>query len=467
MDKNLNEKIDKLMSSAQLQKEKNNLDVSLSLLKKILNISPKNKRAFNNIGNILKEQGRYDEAIKSYEKSILIDPYYKIAKTNLAILYHEMGNLNKAEHVYKELINDDKNNLSIYFNLSRINFHFFNEKVINLIKDLLKKNDVNNYNKASGYFILAKNENKKKNFEKEIEYLNKGHQFFCKSVNPKTFDQSLSYWLNIIPKKFGKFKIINSNTDDKNNSLLNPIFIIGMPRSGSTLIEGIISSGKRKIPNGGETAIINWAVLKSVREENPKLLFNQNEIIIDYKKISEDIYKKYENLNLLKKEKNFYFVDKSLENFFYIDLILNLFPNAKFIHCERNYIDSIFAIYQNFFTKMTWTHSLENILNYLDNYLLVMENFKKKFGNKIYSVNLSEFTSNSTEISKKIFDFCNLEWAEKSLEFHKRTDLFSKTASNIQIREKIYRYDKDKYNVYKKFIKGFENKYSWLNKYSL
>ena len=86
MDKNLNEKIDKLMSSAQLQKEKNNLDVSLSLLKKILNISPKNKRAFNNIGNILKEQGRYDEAIKSYEKSILIDPYYKIAKTNLAIL---------------------------------------------------------------------------------------------------------------------------------------------------------------------------------------------------------------------------------------------------------------------------------------------------------------------------------------------------------------------------------------------
>ena len=99
-----------------------------------------------------------------------------------------------------------------------------------------------------------------------------------------------------------------------------------MPRSGSTLLEGIISSGKEKIPNGGETAIINWAVLKSVREENSKLLFNQNEIIIDYKKISKDIFEKYENLNLLKKEKNFFFVDKSLENFFYIELILNLFP---------------------------------------------------------------------------------------------------------------------------------------------
>ena len=298
-----------------------------------------------------------------------------------------------------------------------------------------------------------------------MEYLNMGHDFFCKSVNPKVFNQNLFFWLDIIPKKFNKFKIINKSSYEKKNNLLNPIFIIGMPRSGSTLLESIISSGKETIPNGGETAIINWAVLKSVKEENSEL-FNQNQITIDFKKISKDIIERYENLNLLKKEKNFFFIDKSLENFFYIELILNLFPNAKFIHCERNHIDSIFAIYQNFLTKMTWTHSLANILSYLDNYLFVMNHYKQKFGNQIYSVDLSELTRNSVEISKKIFNFCNLEWTVKSLEFHKRKDLFSKTASNIQIREKIYRYDNDKYNVYKKFIKEFENKYSWLNKNS-
>jgi len=466
MDKILNKKIDNLMQAAQSKKEQNDLTESLDLLKKILDIDPKNKRALNNIGNIYKEQTRYDDAIKCYEQSILIDSNYQTAKTNLAILYHEMGNLSKAEGIYKELITNDNKNLSIYFNLSRINFDFFDEEIINHIRYLIENNEINNYNKSSGYFILAKYENKKKNFEKEMEYLEKGHNFFCKSVIPKIFNQSLSFWLDVIPKKFNKLKIVNTRSSGEKNNLINPIFIIGMPRSGSTLLEGIISSGKEKIPNGGETAIINWAVLKSVREENSKLLFNQNEIIIDYKKISKDIFEKYENLNLLKKEKNFFFVDKSLENFFYIELILNLFPNAKFIHCERNYVDSIFAIYQNFLTKMTWTHSLENILSYLDNYLIVMKYFKKKFNNKIYSVNLSELTENSVEISKKIFDFCNLEWAERSLEFHKRTDLFSKTASNIQIREKIYKYDNDKYNVYKKFIKEFENEYSWINKNS-
>ena len=60
--------------------------------------------------------------------------------------------------------------------------------------------------------------------------------------------------------------------------------------------------------------------------------------------------------------------------------------------------------------------------------------------------------------------FCGLEWSKKSLEFHKRKDLYSKTASNIQIREKIYEYDKTKYKIYKKYIKNFVENYVWLKK---
>ena len=75
--------------------------------------------------------------------------------------------------------------------------------------------NITNYNKASGFFILAKNEQRKKNYEKEIEYLKKAHEFFCKSVNFKIFDQSLSYWLKFIPKKYNissndNFVFINS-----------------------------------------------------------------------------------------------------------------------------------------------------------------------------------------------------------------------------------------------------------------
>tara|TARA_Y100000591_G_C21606582_1_gene580647 strand:- start:94 stop:810 length:717 start_codon:yes stop_codon:yes gene_type:complete len=235
-----------------------------------------------------------------------------------------------------------------------------------------------------------------------------------------------------------------------------------MPRSGSTLVESIISSGKSKIPNGGETATINWAILKNYNKD----LHNKDlkRITMSKEKLKNDILLKYQNLNLLHKNKNYFFTDKSLENFFYIDLILELFPNAKFVHCERNKIDNIFAIYQNFLSKMTWTHSFKNILNYFDNYLNIINNFNKKFPDKIFSVQLEMLTHNSKFISKKMFDFCKLDWSEKCLEYHKRKDLFSTTASNIQIREKIYNYKDAKYSVYKKYITDFENEYRWLKK---
>ena len=460
MTDNLNKKINDLMKSAQLSKDQGDLASALSYLDKILKLEGNNKRALNNIGNTYKEMQKFDEAIKYYTKVINLYPNYIIPKINLSILYHHLGDLKKAEKSYKELIMLDKYNFAAYFSLSRINFNYFDKKQINFIEKTIKNEDINNYNKASGYFILAKNEQLKKNFDKEIKFLEKGHKYFCKSVSPKIYEQRSNYWLNIIPKKFNKIEITNIKRLEKQDNEINPIFIIGMPRSGSTLVESIISSGKSKIPNGGETATINWAILKNYR----KNLFSENldKIFIDQKKIIDDILLRYKNLNLLDKNKRFFFTDKSLENFFYIDVILKLFPNAKFIHCKRNKIDNIFAIYQNFFTKLAWTHSIKDIMIYFDNYLNTINYYNDKFENKILPIELEKLTVNSKELSKKIFDFCELEWSEESLEFHKRKDLFSSTASNIQIREKIYKYNDEKYNVYKKYIKKFEQEYKWL-----
>ena len=266
MIKDLNKEIDHLMKNAQLKKDQGNLKDASFLLEQIIKIDKENKRALNNLGNIYKELGKYDEAIKYYSKSISIDQSYEIPKSNLAVLYHELGNLKEAEILYKQIFKSNKTNFSVLFNLSTINFDYINDDIINLIKATLDKNILNNYNSASGYFVLAKYKNKKKLFHKEIEYLHKGHNFFCKSTNQNVFNQSQVYWLNIIPKKFNNIEFLNSPLVKDENKKINPIFIIGMPRSGSTLIESIISSGKKIIPNGGETAAINWAFLKSIRE---------------------------------------------------------------------------------------------------------------------------------------------------------------------------------------------------------
>ena len=190
---------------------------------------------------------------------------------------------------------------------------------------------------------------------------------------------------------------------------------------------------------------------------------NEHEkLIIDENSFVKKVLDQYQSINLLGKNEDNVFTDKSLENFFYIELVIKLFPNSKIVICQRNIFQIITSIYQNFLPKIQWSHSIDNILEYIDNYLKIIEKFKKKYPDKIYMIQLEELTKNPIDISKDLFKFCNLEWDEKCLEFYTRDDLVSKTASNQQVRNKIFNSDQKKYAAYKEFFIPYLKKYEWL-----
>ena len=116
-----------------------------------------------------------------------------------------------------------------------------------------------------------------------------------------------------------------------------------------------------------------------------------------------------------------------------IEIILQIFPKAKFIHTNRNLKDAILSIYFSMLPELSWTHSLKTIKNYIKSYQLNIAYFKEKFTNKIFEVNLDEFTLDPERISKDIFNFCELNWNKEILNFYNRKDLFSKTLSAFQI----------------------------------
>ncbi len=251
------------------------------------------------------------------------------------------------------------------------------------------------------------------------------------------------------------------NVNINNNKKFYPIFIIGLPRCGSTLIESVISSGKDKIENLGETNLVNWAFLNTNRDFL-KLNDNNQSIIIDQNLTAKKLTESINNL-IINKNNDIYFSEKSLENFFYIELILNIYPNAKFINPRRNTIDNIFAIYKQFLSNVSWSHSIENILLYFDNYFSTIDYFKQKYSERILSISLEEFTNDPRKSAMEIYDFCNLNWDEKCLDFHKRDDLFTNTASINQIRSAVQKYDFSKYEAYKGMLNNYLKKYSWLN----
>ena len=254
--------------------------------------------------------------------------------------------------------------------------------------------------------------------------------------------------------------MIKKKIDTHDTKKFHPIFIIGLPRCGSTLIESIISSGKVKVENLGETNLVNWAFLNTNRDFLE--LTDKKKIIIDCNLTAKKLIDSIDNL-IINKNNDIYFSEKSLENFHYIELILKIFPNAKFINPYRNIIDNIFAIYKQFLSNISWSHSIENILLYFDNYFFLIDHFKKKYSDKIFSISLEEFTNQPKKLSMEIYEFCNLRWDEKCLDFHKRDDLFTNTASINQIRSAVHKYDFNKYEAYKGMLNNYLEKYSWLN----
>ena len=121
------------------------------------------------------------------------------------------------------------------------------------------------------------------------------------------------------------------------------------------------------------------------------------------------------------------------------------------------------SILKNNLGDVSWAHNVENIFQFFDIYYKKIEEFKKIHPNFIYDLQLEKFVSNPEIESKELMNFCELPWSKKCLEFYKRKDITSKTASNIQIRQAIYKDSKEKYLPYRQFLIKYGKKYKWFN----
>ena len=221
-------------------------------------------------------------------------------------------------------------------------------------------------------------------------------------------------------------------------------------------MEKIIASGKEYIPIGEEVAVLENYINEKILE---KKSLNLGSVDI----IRTELSNTYKKKGLISKKYNYVFTDKSLNNFFYLKIIKAIYPNAKIIHCKRNVLSSVVSIFQNNLTELAWTHDLQNIFKYFNNYFEIMQNFNQSNPNIMYELKFEKLVNNPEEESKKLMKFCELPWDKKCLEFYKRKDLTSKTASNIQIRKPIYKNLADKYLPYKKLLDKYGQKYSWFN----
>ena len=421
---------------------------------KAIQFQPGFLKAHNNLGNILKELGEFKKAKNCYHKVIQIQPSHANAHYNLALLFKVLGDFQKTISSYQEVLKYEPENLTAFYELSNLKKEILNLNLKNKVNKILKNEKCKIENRAYGNFLLAKYELKEKNYREEFDYLLKGHMYYFESENKK-FNKGIKYWLGELPKTR---ELLNFNKNNKKIKKIDydikPIFIIGFPRCGSTLVEKIIASCNEHIPIGEETNVLTTFIGKK--------MLQKKSLNLDIENSRFQLYEEYKQKGLIQKKSDYIFTDKSLDNFFYLGVIREIFPNAKIIHCKRNPLSSIMSLLKTNLREVTWAHNLKHIFEFFNIYYNMTENFKKIYPNFIYELQYEKFVSNPISESKKLTKFCGLKWNKKCLEFYKRKDLISKTASNVQVRNAVYTDSIKKYLPYKQFLDKYGKKYSWF-----
>ena len=423
----------------------NNFQLANEHLREALDIKPDFFQAINNLGNLLLKINKSEDVIKIFKEISKKESENYIYHFTLGSAYQQSGNFKEARIHFNKCLelkpkscSADKS-ISLMTNYQKENIHL-GQMEKKLDKELSKED------------LMLLNFSLGKAYEDLKEY-KKSFQFFKKANDLK--DNLSKYNLEKEEKIFNNIKLIFNNlninyqSDEKKNKQI--IFVVGMPRSGTSLVEQILSSHK-DVYGAGELPFMG-----SLAEK----LFFKNDFELIYKEFSEidhsnldQIKKKYFNNLSIYNFNEKCVVDKAPLNFKWIGLILKIMPNSKIIHCRRDPMDVCWSNYKNFFSskKLNFTNKFENLAKYYSFYIDLMDFWSKQFKDKIYHLDYEKIVNNSEDEIKKIINYCGIDWDENCLTFYKNKKSVS-TASLAQVRSPIYKSSIKKWENYSEDLK--------------
>lgn len=436
-----NKNINATTNIANNFKYKLDFDKSDEFYQKSLNINSDHISALLNYGNFKFLINDHKSGLELLNKALSINEKLIPVHLNLAIIYQSLGDFKNA---LKHL--DQINDLDPTFTRSDkmksvLVTYKEGDNHLESMKSKLNNLDLNDDQKTYLYFGISKALEDCKKFEESLKYIQLGNNLKFKNSNYDIrFDADK---IEKIQKIFDKVDFdYLSNKDEK----LKPIFIVGMPRSGTSLVEQIISSHK-KVQGLGELNFFNNIANKEFLKKD---IFNHHDLNTEnIKYIANKFDSILKNFNI-KVEK---FTDKTLLNFYWIGLIKLCYPNAKIIHCTRNPKDNLLSIYKNLFDhEGGWCYEEKNLVKYYKIYNKIISYWKTKIPNFISDIKYEDLINEPKLHIKDLLKCCDLEWDDNCLEFYKNKTSI-KTLSVKQARNQIYKSSVDSFKNYKNISK--------------
>ena len=441
-------------------REIDQFDNAVKNFKKAIELNPQYTQAHLNLGNIFKDLGQRELAAKCFEQAIANEPDNAQAHVNLGTAFKEEGQIKDAIKSFKKAIKINPNYGVAYFNLINMKGNKVDQKLIAKMLSLLSSSNLNQSDRINLCFALAYSYEALDNKSEFFKFLHEGNRLRKEELNYSLEDSQET--IDFVKKTFSSMALINKEPPSYKPSKLQPIFIIGMPRSGSSLVEQIITSHKA-VHGAGEIQymrkILAPIVIKYIKND-PEFTPNSSGLKdseIQKNKNSNNITNKdfllirkqyLEVLSRFNVSENI-ITDKALMNYRFIGFIFKAFPEAKIIHLKRDARAICWSIYKNNFHQkgIGFGNNMEDLANYYSSYSEMMTFWHKMFPNKIYDLNYENLTTNQEEETRKLLEYCELEWDENCLNFHTNKRAV-KTASVLQVRQKMYQGSSEAWKKY-------------------
>ena len=406
-----------------------------------IKLKPDFVEAHYNLGNAQKKLGKHSDALASYAQAIKLKPDFVEAYNNLGKTQKELGKHSDAVDSYVRAIEKKPDYAQSYINYVNLVKIKYDDPILLQLEKIICKKNISEEDKVYSSFAMGKAQLDLNEFDKGFKFLNTGN-----SLRKKKMKYTIQKSKNIFSKIMHRFNELEFK-EEKLNTFSNaqPIFILGMPRSGTTLVEQILSSHSA-ICGAGELEFLKNAI-NSIDWQNTKIQKK------DIKKIREEYIFQLNKISKLP-----YITDKMPLNFQWIGFIVYAFPEAKIIHLKRDAMAVCWSNYKlNFESEgMAFSFDQIDIAKYYKLYENLMKYWHEKFPKKIYDFNYEALTKNQEEQTRKLFEYLEIDWEKAVLNFHKN-DRAVQTASNTQIRQKIYQGSSQEWKNYKPWLQPMIN----------
>lgn len=429
---------------AMLLTELGDGDQTIAVLEGALQHNPDNLELRFQLGKAMSNKGRYQEALDIFNYLLALRPGNENASASCAHVYEHLGEFEKGYALLQPFL-EGTEDVGVGLAYAALAKHFDQRaEAAALLERLLQKDRMDRADRQTMYYAQGKLYDELKEYDRAFACFQHAAAVGKVQFDLKTYEQYFSAMMTVFSAEN-----IRRRPRASSKSRL-PIFIVGMPRSGTSLVEQILSS-HTAVHGAGELKDVGYicdALPEYLKSKTPYPYCVDG---LKRKQIDEIAGRHLARLGAFSRSAT-RVTDKMPQNFLFLGLIDQLFPGARVIHCMRNPLDNCLSIHtQHFNPTHSYAFSLAGLGAYYRLYQKMMAHWKQVLQIPILDVQYEHLVDNQEEESRRLVEFCGLPWEEGCLDFHENRRLVH-TFSYDQVRRPIYKKSVERWKNYERHL---------------